>query len=78
MNFLDTADVPAGMSMSQMALRWILMSLGVTCAIPGATRPSPEEENVSAADLPPLSSKTMTCIDEIYERLVRPHVHHYW
>jgi len=70
--------VPAGMSMSQMALRWILMSPAVTCAIPGAKRPSQVEENVSAADLPPLSRKTMTQIDELYKRLVRPHVQHYW
>jgi Predicted oxidoreductases (related to aryl-alcohol dehydrogenases) len=70
--------VPGGMTMSQMALRWILLSPAVTCAIPGAKRPSQVEENVSAADLPSLSSKTMTQIDEIYERLVRPHVHHYW
>ena len=72
------ALVPAGMTMSQMALRWILMSPAVTCAIPGAKRPSQVEENVTAADLPSLSSKTMTKSDEIYERLVRPQVHHYW
>ncbi|HEX9388133.1 MAG TPA: aldo/keto reductase [Anaerolineales bacterium] len=46
------ALIPAGMSMSQMALRWILMSPAVTCAIPGAKRPPQVEENVSAADLP--------------------------
>lgn len=70
--------VPAGMSMSQMALRWILMSPAVTCAIPGAKRPSQVEENVSAADLPPLAEETMNHVREIYERLVRPEVHHYW
>ncbi len=70
--------VPAGMSMSQMALRWILMSPAVTCAIPGAKRPSQVEENVSAADLPPLSEETMHQVREVYERLVRPHVHYYW
>jgi aryl-alcohol dehydrogenase-like predicted oxidoreductase len=72
------ALVPAGMTMSQMALRWILMSPAVTCAIPGAKRPSQVEENVSAADLPPLSEETMSQIREVYDRLVRPHVHHYW
>jgi aryl-alcohol dehydrogenase-like predicted oxidoreductase len=72
------ALVPPGMSMSQMALRWILMSPAVTCAIPGAKRPSQVEENLSAADLPPLSNVTMTKIREIYDRLVRPQVHHYW
>ncbi len=70
--------VPAGMSMTQMALRWILMHPAVTCAIPGARRPSQAEENISAADLPALSEETMTRIREIYDRLVRPQVHHYW
>jgi aryl-alcohol dehydrogenase-like predicted oxidoreductase len=72
------ALVPAGITMSQMALRWILMSPAVTCAIPGAKRPSQVEENVNAADLPALSAETMSRVFEIYERLVRPYVHHYW
>jgi aryl-alcohol dehydrogenase-like predicted oxidoreductase len=70
--------VPAGMSMAQMALRWILMSPAVTCAIPGAKRPAQVEENVAAADLPALSDETMTQIRGIYGRLIRPQVHHYW
>ena len=72
------AAIPTGISMPQMALRWILMSPAVTCAIPGAKRPSQVEENISAADLPPLSEETMQRVREIYERTVRPHVHHYW
>jgi aryl-alcohol dehydrogenase-like predicted oxidoreductase len=72
------ALVPEGMTMSQMALRWILMSPAVTCAIPGAKRPSQVEENIRAADLPALSEETMSRVREIYERLVRPQVHHYW
>src|SRR5688572_1202665 len=47
--------VPANMSMSQMALRWLLMFPAVTCAIPGGKRPSQVEENVGAVDLPALS-----------------------
>ncbi len=70
--------VPAGISMAQMALRWILMAPAVTCAIPGAKRPSQVEENVAAADLPALSAETMTQVRAIYDRLVRPQVHHYW
>lgn len=70
--------LPANMTMSQLALRWILMSPAVTCAIPGAKRPSQVEENVTAADLPELSDATMKQIREIYERVVRPRVHHYW
>jgi len=70
--------VPAGQTMAQMALRWILMSPAVTCAIPGAKRPAQVEENVQAADLPPLPEGTMAGIRELYDRQVRPHVHHYW
>jgi aryl-alcohol dehydrogenase-like predicted oxidoreductase len=72
------ALVPAGMTMTQMALRWILMSPAVTCAIPGAKRPAQVEENIRAAGQPPLSEDAMSRIREIYERLVRPQVHHYW
>lgn len=70
--------VPDGYSMAQMALRWILMFPEVTCAIPGAKRPVQAEENVKASGLPALSDETMTEIREIYDRFVRPHVHHYW
>ena len=70
--------VPANVTMSQLALRWILMFPAVTCAIPGAKRPSQVEENVAAADLPELSDSTMNQIRDIYERIVRPHVHYYW
>jgi aryl-alcohol dehydrogenase-like predicted oxidoreductase len=70
--------VPAGMTMAQFALRWILMFPAVTCAIPGAKRPSQVEENVHAADLPPVSDEAMTRIRSIYDRLVKPQVHYYW
>ena len=70
--------VPSDMTMAQMALRWILMSPAVTCAIPGAKRPSQVEENVRAADLPALTDEIMTQVRAIYERLVRPQVHYYW
>ena len=70
--------VPAGTTMAQMALRWILMFPAVTCAIPGAKRPDQVDQNVRAADLPPLSDKTMSAIDALYASQVKPHVHHYW
>jgi hypothetical protein len=36
------------------------------------------EENVGAADLPALPDEAMEKVREIYHRLVRPQVHHYW
>ncbi len=62
----------------QFALRWILMFDAITCAIPGAKRPEQAEENFSAADLPALSEETMAAVRSIYDRLIRPSVHHCW
>lgn len=70
--------VPAGTSMAQLALRWILMHEAVTCAIPGAKRPAQVEENVAAADLPPIPAETMKAIRGVYERRIRPLVHDRW
>ncbi len=70
--------VPAGQSMAEFALRWILMADAVTCAIPGARRPSQAESNCRAADLPPIDAATMTKVREIYDRRIREQVHHYW
>ncbi|MGD0174043.1 MAG: aldo/keto reductase [Anaerolineales bacterium] len=70
--------VPAGMTMTQMALRWILMSPAVTCAIPGAKRPAQVEENAAAADLPALTADAMKRIEAVYDGQVKPSVHPYW
>jgi aryl-alcohol dehydrogenase-like predicted oxidoreductase len=64
--------------MAQFALRWILMFDAVTCVIPGAKRPSQAEDNALAADLAPFDEKTMAQVNEIYGRLIRDQVHHYW
>jgi aryl-alcohol dehydrogenase-like predicted oxidoreductase len=69
---------PAGMSMTQFALRWILMFDAVTCAIPGAKRPSQADENFSAAGLPPLSAGAMAAVRSVYDRHIRGLVHQYW
>jgi aryl-alcohol dehydrogenase-like predicted oxidoreductase len=70
--------VPEGVSMAQMALRWILMFPEVTCAIPGAKHPGQAEENVQAAALPPLPEAMMADIRALYEQDIRPYVHQYW
>ncbi len=70
--------VPAGMSMAQFALRWILTHDGITCAIPGGKRPDQVEDNCAASDLPDLSPETMSAVREVYRSLVAPHVHDRW
>jgi len=70
--------LPAGISMAQFAMRWILMFDAVSCAIPGAKRPDQVEENCRTADLPPLDEETMAKIKTIYQERIKPLVHYYW
>jgi aryl-alcohol dehydrogenase-like predicted oxidoreductase len=72
------ALVPAGWSMPQFALRWILMFEAVTCAIPGAKNPTQAEDNIKSADLPDLDIATMNKVRAIYDTRIRELVHHYW
>jgi aryl-alcohol dehydrogenase-like predicted oxidoreductase len=72
------ALLPAGVSLTQFALRWILMFDAVTCAIPGAKRPSQAEENAGASLLPALTAETMQAVESIYNGSIRELVHHYW
>lgn len=70
--------VPAGATMAQFALRWILMFDAVSCAIPGAKNVRQVEENLAAADLSPLSPQIMLSAAGVYDRRVRGLVHHRW
>lgn len=70
--------VPAGASMAQFALRWILMHEAVTVVIPGARNGEQAKANAAASDLEALSSDVMAASREVYERLIAPHVHHRW
>ena len=70
--------VPAGWTLAEFALRWILMFEAITCAIPGAKHSAQVEENCRAADLPPIPEATMQQVGEIYDRFIREKTHHYW
>lgn len=70
--------LPAGVSMAQFALRWILMHDAVTCAIPGGKRPSQVRDNCAASDLPALSAGATFAIRGIYDAKIRASVHQRW
>ena len=69
---------PAGWSLTQFALRWILMHDAVTCAIPGAKRPQQAEENCAAADLPAIPTETMDAVRRVYNQRIRELVRYRW
>lgn len=70
--------VPESATMAQFALRWVIDQPGVTTVIPGARNPAQALANAAAASLPPLSADQLTGVREVYDRLIRPHVHHRW
>jgi len=70
--------VPAGATLSQLALRWILMFDAVSCAIPGAKTPLQARENAGAGALAPLRPEAMAAVKAVYDELIRPHVHGSW
>ncbi len=69
---------PHGATTAQLALRWIIDQLGVTSAIPGASRPEQARANAAAADLTPLTEAQLAALADIYDRQIREHVHHQW
>ena len=72
------SSCPLGMSLTQFALKWILMFEAVTCVIPGAKSKNQVEENIGSTDLPPLSEEVMKKVNTVYEKFIKQSVHHYW
>ncbi len=70
--------VPSGVSMAQMALRWVLMNEAVTVVIPGAKTVSQATDNTAAANLPPLPDAAMAALAAVYDQRIKPSVHQRW
>ena len=60
------------------ALRWILMHDAVSVVIPGASKTAQVLQNVKAAELPDLTPEQMAGVKAIYDKYIRPTVHHLW
>ncbi len=65
---------PDGMSMSQMALRWILDHDAVSVVIPGASRPDQVVSNAAISSLPHLSADLHEKLRTFYEQKVAQHI----
>jgi aryl-alcohol dehydrogenase-like predicted oxidoreductase len=67
-----------GSTLAQFALRWVIDQPGVSTVIPGARNPEQVAGNVAAASLPPLSDEQLAGVSDVYDRLIRQHVHDRW
>ncbi|MGZ4177558.1 MAG: aldo/keto reductase [Solirubrobacteraceae bacterium] len=70
--------VDDGSTLAQFALRWVIDQPGVSTVIPGARNAEQVSQNVAAADLPPLRGQQLAGVRDVYDRLVREHVHDRW
>jgi aryl-alcohol dehydrogenase-like predicted oxidoreductase len=68
------AFVPETLTLSQMALRWILDQEAVSSIIPGASSPAQAAANAAIADLPPLSPDLHPKLREFYETRVHRNI----
>lgn len=66
--------VPEGLTMAQMAMRWILDHPAVTTIIPGASRPQQAMENARVSDLEPLPRELHDKLRDFYRQQVAQHI----
>ncbi len=69
---------PGRENLAVIALRWILMFDQVSCVIPGASKVSQLQSNLSALDEEALSAEEMRGVEGIYNRLIKQDVNHLW
>ena len=69
--------LPNSFSLTDLALKWILMHEEVSVVIPGAKNSSQVQKNVHASELEDISS-LMLKINSIYEEFIKPAVQNRW
>jgi aryl-alcohol dehydrogenase-like predicted oxidoreductase len=75
----ELADVSdPGITLAQFALRWVIDQPGVSTVIPGARNPEQVTQNVASAALAPLRPEQLDGVRDVYDRLIREHVHDRW
>jgi aryl-alcohol dehydrogenase-like predicted oxidoreductase len=70
--------VGSDQTLAQFALRWVIDQPGVSTVIPGARNPEQARQNAAAADAVPLSQAQLDVVKDVYDRLIREHVHDKW
>ncbi|MDX1937665.1 MAG: aldo/keto reductase [Flavihumibacter sp.] len=70
--------LPAKTDIAMAALQWILQFDAVSTVIPGASTPQQVSSNMAALQAPALDADTIEKIKSIYEKYIKPSVHHLW
>jgi aryl-alcohol dehydrogenase-like predicted oxidoreductase len=72
------AIFPDYANLAPMALRWILQFAAVSTIIPGASNPEQVTANLEALTIPDLSYEKLAAVNAIYDKYIKPQVHHLW
>jgi aryl-alcohol dehydrogenase-like predicted oxidoreductase len=72
------AFFPANSVLAAWALRWILMFPEASTIIPGASRLEQVQTNLDAAKLRALTATEMEGVRAVYNKYIKPSVHHLW
>lgn len=65
-------------NLAPVALRWILQFAAVSTIIPGASKPEQATANLEALRIADLSVEQLIAVNGIYEKYIKPQVHHLW
>ena len=69
--------IPSDFTLTDLALKWILMHPEVSVVIPGAKNKLQAENNVKASDLNEIG-QLMSQINLIYDEMIKEDIHHRW
>ena len=69
---------PGVNNLAPVALKWILQHKEISCVIPGASKPDHVTSNLSVYNIPALTEKQVSAMNEIYTRYIKPEVHQRW
>ncbi|MES2797669.1 MAG: aldo/keto reductase [Bacteroidota bacterium] len=69
---------PKNENLPEVAIRWILDHEAVSTVIPGASRAEQVIQNVSASNREPLKTIDNESLKSIYDKNIKPLVHHLW
>ena len=70
--------IPSHFTLTDLALKWILMHREVSVVIPGAKNKLQASNNVKASELNEIDSITMSKINLVYDDLIKQDIHHRW
>lgn len=69
---------PGQTNLAPLALKWILQFDAVSCIIPGASNAAQVDSNISAFSVPDFTTEQLQLVQEVYEKYIKPSVHHLW